>query len=159
MIPKYSTYLLIFIELEKVKVERMFSFFKSKKPSPSSSPESEPIPGQGDFVVVEPKVGGDTNPTQPNLYPHFDQNTFGYPPAMPPVNPMKPATNENAQNISYLHGVPFKLSSELSIGDSTEITKIQIDDILSVITSKMEVSQLDYDFGLERSIIAQEVTE
>lgn len=57
--------------------------------------------------------------------------------------------------MNYLHGVPFKLASELSTGDSDEIMKIQVDDILAIITSKLGVEN-DYDFGLERSIIAQE---
>lgn len=138
----------------------MFSFFKTKKPSPSSSPESDPIPSADEFVLVDPK-----NPYPPantgsgSLYPNFDQAFGGnYPPATIPTQPTSSNT-ENMHNVHYLHGVPFKLSSELSTGDSNEITKIQIDDILAIITSKMEVSQVDYDFGLERSLIAQEATE
>lgn len=140
----------------------MFSFFKSKKPSPPSSPENEPAPGPpNDFVVVDP------NPINPNpggsaLYPNFQQ-VFPYPPALPGSQPspiQQPAnTNDSPHHTNYLHGVPFKLSSELSTGDTNEIIKIQVDDILAMITSKMEVTQTDYDFGLERSIIAQEASD
>lgn len=95
------------------------------------------------------------------MYPNFDGH-FGVPPPTGPyaVNPIvSPKKEPSSPHISYLHGVPFKLSSELSTGDTNEITKIQIDDILAMITSKMEVSGNDYDFGLERSIISQEATE
>lgn len=92
------------------------------------------------------------------MYPNFDGH-FGAPPPTGPyaVNPnVSPKKEPTSPGVNYLHGVPFKLSSELSTGDTNEITKIQIDDILALITSKMEVSANDYDFGLERSIIAQE---
>lgn len=144
----------------------MFSFFKSKKPSPSSSPESEPIgsgPASGtDFVVVEKR-----DPTQPGLYPSFDpsRTPYGYPtrshlPAAPSTQPTTTTTSsDNTQNTNYLHGVPFKLSSELTATDSSEITKIQIDDILTMITSRMHMPKPDYDFALERSTIAQNSTD
>lgn len=141
----------------------MFSFFKSKKPSPPSSPELDPIPGpDSGYVVVDPARNPDPNQPRPNsMYPNFDGH-FGVPPPTGPyaVNPsVSPKKELSSPYISYLHGVPFKLSSELSTGDTNEITKIQIDDILALITSKMEVSGNEYDFGLERSIIAQEPTE
>lgn len=151
----------------------MFSFFKSKKPSPPSSPEAEPenpIPSESDFVVVDPNKAP-TNPANPaggtGLYPNFDQNfggAGGYPP-MPHANPTLPGGRglhrmDSVSQSNYLHGVPFRLNSELSEGDSSEITKIQVDDILAIIASKMEVTQTDYDFQLERSIInEQEATE
>lgn len=141
----------------------MFSFFKSKKSSPPSSPESERANGSNDFVVVDPNVGNQNPPFQgtPNMYPSFNQ-VFPYPPGNNPAANTTPTqlstntNNDNSQHSNYLHGVPFKLSSELSIGDTNEIMKIQVDDILAIITSKLEVSQNDYDFGLERSIIAEE---
>lgn len=145
----------------------MFSFFKTKKSSPPSSPESSDAKESGsgtDFVVVDPtpfpsQPGNSGNGTS-NLYPNFNQ-MYPYPPVLPGAAPTQPksTTNDSPQHTNYLHGVPFKLSSELSTGDSNEIMKIQVDDILALITSKMEVSKLDYDFGLERSIIAQEVAD
>lgn len=140
----------------------MFSFFKSKKPSPSSSPESEPIPSaDSEFVVVDPRNRDPSQPGQSasSIYPNFDRN-FGLPASsLPAAGPMNPVREPAIQHINYLHGIPFKLSSELSTGDSNEITKIQIDDILAIITSKLEVSAAEYDFGLERSIISQELTD
>lgn len=141
----------------------MFSFFKSKKSSPPSSPESERANGTNDFVVVDPNVGNQNASFQgtPNMYPSFSQG-FPYPPGNNattnpiPTQPSANTNNDSPQHMHYLHGVPFKLSSELSTGDSNEIMKIQVDDILAIITSKLEVSQNDYDFGLERSIIAEE---
>lgn len=142
----------------------MFSFFKSKKPSPSSSPELDPIPGpDSGYVVIDPTRNPDPNqpPTGNSMYPNFDGH-FGAPPPTGPyaVNPnVSPKKEPSSPHVnSYLHGVPFKLSSELSTGDTNEITKIQIDDILAMITAKMEVADSDYDFGLERSIIAEAPT-
>lgn len=147
----------------------MFSFFKSKKPSPSSSPESESFGGSGpmsgnDFVVVDNR--DNRNPAQPSLYPTFNPSAlpYGYPistnpAAIPPTQPTETTNTDNSHTTNYLHGVPFKLSSELSTGDTSEITKIQIDDILSMITSKMHMSKPDYDFALERSTIAQNASD
>lgn len=42
------------------------------------------------------------------------------------------------------------------MGDSNEIDRILVDDILAGITSKMDFNSNDYDFSLERSIIAQD---
>lgn len=148
---------------------KMFSFFKQKKPSPSSSPESDPIPSGNDFVIVDQKqTGADSNPTP--LYPNFGVQfgnpglppalPSGYPPGYPPAHPHRPPFqhSDSIQN-NYITGVPFKLSPELSTGDSDEITKIQVDDILALITSRMEVTQTNYDFTLERSLLQQNETE
>lgn len=141
----------------------MFSFFKSKKPSPPSSPESDPIPGPGHgYVIVDPNQPPPQPPVN-SMYPNFDGHFRAAPP--PPMGPyainptVNPKSEPGSPIINNLHGVPFKLSSQLSTGDSNEITKIQIDDILAMITAKLEMSRDDYDFGLERSIIAQEPTE
>lgn len=131
----------------------MFSFFKTKKPSPSSSPETDPIPSAGsDFVIVDPKQGtADPKP----LYPYFDGN-FGHPSMIPPVPTRPPLQHmDSVHQTNYINGVPFKLSSELSTGDSSEMMKIQVDDILAQITSRLEIRRLDYDFTLERSLIQQ----
>lgn len=138
----------------------MFSFFKNKKPSPPSSPELDPIPGPNsanDFVVVNPRPGDPSG----SLYPDFNRH-FGQP--IPNSGTTSgsgsgsgsPTKDPSSNHPNYLHGVPFKLNSELSCGDSDEINKIQIDDILTSITAKMEVTKQDYDFSLERSIVAQE---
>lgn len=141
----------------------MFSFFKSKKPSPASSPEpADPIPGPRNdadgFVVIDSRHGGGTMPARPSLYPNFDGH-FGNISHAPPIPTALPhgstAGTANSTPVNYLSGVPFKLSSELLTGDSNEIMKIQVDDILAIITSKMKMEDKNYDFGLERSVIAQ----
>ncbi|XP_055296948.1 uncharacterized protein LOC129565759 [Sitodiplosis mosellana] len=149
----------------------MFSFFKkeTKKSSPSSSPESDsPIPSNNDFVMVnDPRQGGaNPNPNQAPyptayptpypLYPNFGQH-FGGLPAIPPVSPSRPPfhRSESIHPTNYVQDIPFKLSSELSLGNSDEITRIQVEDILSLITSRMGVTQTDYDFTLERSLLRE----
>lgn len=130
----------------------MFSFFKGKKSSPPSSPEEDPIPSAGDFVIVDSKQGGsDPKP----LYPNFGQQ-YGGPSAVPTL-PTRPQLHHSDSVLqqNYINGIPFKLSPELSTGDSDEITRIQVDDILALITSKMEVTKMDYDFTLERSLLRQ----
>lgn len=140
----------------------MFSFFKTKKSSPSSSPESDPIPSANDFVIVDqrhdnnPNVNPNPNPNPPYpLYPNFGQ--FFHPGAMPPMPPIRQPLqhSDSVQHYNYVHDIPFKLSSQLSTGDSEEITKIQVEDILASITAKMEISQAEYDFSLERSILQE----
>lgn len=137
----------------------MFSFFKTKKSSPSSSPESEPIPSGSEFVMVDPNKGG-ADPSANPLYPNFNQQ-FGYPSGIPPALPTRPPLqhSESVHSANYINGVPFKLSPEISTGDTEEITRIQVDDILALITSKMEITQVDYDFTLERSLLQQNDTE
>lgn len=132
----------------------MFSFFKSKKPSPSSSPEPEPIPSAGDFVVIDQNQGnaGPGGLPPSSLYPNFGTGPYGPIPTAGPAASQKPQSNHP---VNYLHGVPFKLSTELSTGDTNEITKIQVDDILAMITSRLSVDQSEYDFNLERSVISQ----
>ncbi|XP_031625434.1 uncharacterized protein LOC116342082 [Contarinia nasturtii] len=139
----------------------MFSFFKTKKPSPSSSPESDAIPSasSNDFVIVDPKQGPNQNPLYPNpyasAYPNFDQH-FGNPSAMPAIPNRPPLQHsDSVHHSNYVNDIPFKLSSELSTGNSNEITRIQVDDILSMITSKMGIAQMEYDFTLERSLLQQ----
>ena len=152
----------------------MFSFFKkdTKKSSPESSPESSsPIPNNSDFVMVNDPRQGTPNPN-PNqapyptayppaypLYPNFGQHFGGAggggQPGYPPVSPTRPQLHrcDSIHPTTYVHDVPFKLSSELSLGNSDEITRIQVDDILSVITSRLGVTQTEYDFTLERSLL------
>lgn len=130
----------------------MFSFFKTKKSSPPSSPESDPIPsGSNDFVVVDPKGNSDPN-TKP-LYPNFGGQFSAMVPPLPGGRP--PLLHSDSVQLNYINGVPFKLGHGISTGDSDEITRIQVDDILAVITSKMEITKDDYDFTLERSLLRQ----
>lgn len=122
----------------------MFSLFRSKK-SPRASPE--PIPGpdastpeSDNFVIVENRNQPNPQP-QTGLYPLFD-----------------PATNSRSdtqtQPVHYLQGVPFKVSPDLSEGDGTQAFQVQVDEILAKLTRWNSVEE-DYDFMLERSLVAQ----
>lgn len=131
----------------------MFSFFKTKKSSPPSSPESDPIPSVSDFVVVNPN---DADRDAKSLYPNFGGQFSASSSNVPPLPSGRPPLqhSESVQQ-NYINGVPFKLSPEISTGDTDEITRIQVDDILALITSKMDITNEDYDFTLERSLLRQ----
>jgi hypothetical protein len=134
----------------------MFSFFKSKKPNPPA--EGDPIPhannvnntgpGEDDeFTFVERKplpVGPGGN----NIYPVI--GPAGQHPNIPPFA----ASKKEQEQISYLQGIPFKLSQQLTSGDTTQITQLKIDQIESFI-SKRQQANLDYDFSLERTIVSE----
>lgn len=141
----------------------MFSFFKTKKTSPSSSDE-DPIPSaSSDFEIVNPMPGGSQPNANPTPYPSYPYPIYpnfhnsGNPSVYPPALPTRPQLqHSDSVNYSYLSGVPFKLSPKLSKGNNSEIVKMQVDEILASITSKMYITQLDYDFTLERSILQQQ---
>lgn len=124
----------------------MFSIFRSKK-SPRASPE--PIPGpdasspeSDNFVMIEDRNHLQPQPT--GLYPLFDSTSA--------TN----SRNEEAQTqpAHYLQGVPFKISPELSEGDATQAFQMQVDEVLAKLTRWNSVEE-DYDFVLERSLVAQ----
>lgn len=115
----------------------MFSSFfgSSKKKSPS-----DPIPG-----YQEPQSGENQQPSQ---IPDSSQWTFVPEPTPPPKQQFN--RQQSIVQTNYLNGVPFKLSAELLQGDSTEKSRVQIDEILS----KMSVfDNKEYDFSLERSLV------
>lgn len=121
----------------------MFSLFRSKK-SPRSSPE--PIPGpdasppeSDNFVMVDNRP---VNPQpQTGLYPLFDATSNFH-------------NESQTQPVHYLQGVPFKLSPDLSEGDATEAFQVRVDEILAKLSRWNSVEE-DYDFTLERSLVAQ----
>lgn len=129
----------------------MFSFFKSSK---KAEEPAEPIPAaaskqEDEFIFVERKNDQPQPPPtqQQSIYPQFPG--YGDNPAQYP-----PKTIVNNHPPSYIQGVPFKLSTQLSNDSNIEIEKIQTDEILSFIVNKVH-SKLDYDFSLERSVIAE----
>lgn len=122
----------------------MFSIFRSKK-SPRASPE--PIPGpdaspseSDNFVMVDDRNKLNPQP-QSGLYPLFDATSGS-------------RSDVQTQPVHYLQGVPFKLDSDLSDGDGTEAFQMQVDEILAKLTRWNSVEE-DYDFTLERSLVAQ----
>ncbi|XP_058442991.1 uncharacterized protein LOC131425261 [Malaya genurostris] len=134
----------------------MFSFFKSKKPSPDNSP-AEPIPGpipptpkEDDFIFVERKS---SNP--PSV---ADSPSHGIYPSIPVatgagstgIAAVRQRSEEKTSHI--LHGVPFKLSPGLAKDTSMEVTQYQLNEILNFI-GRVTNAQLGYGFSLERSVL------
>ncbi|KAG4078151.1 hypothetical protein HA402_002203 [Bradysia odoriphaga] len=119
----------------------MFSLFRSKK-SPRASPEPEPGVESDNFVMVD-----DRNPFKPNSQPQTN--------LYPLVNPASTSTSDNQpQPVHYLQDVPFKLSSDLTEGDTAEAFQMQVDEILAKLTRWNSIEE-DYDFVLERSLVSQ----
>lgn len=142
----------------------MFSFFKSKKHSPTASPEYDPIPGpdtrpstadQDGFTVINPSPHRH-NPHQRNSGDNFVYPTLGL--GGGGVTDNGGSTNVTLDSPSAtfhpLQGVPFKIAAELKDDDTTEVCRLQIDEILAYLTRTFELSG-DYEFRLERAIIAQ----
>ncbi|XP_052862263.1 uncharacterized protein LOC128268977 [Anopheles cruzii] len=147
----------------------MFSFFKSKKPSPEQTP-SEPIPGpipvvlkDEDFIFVErrgsPKGGpGAEQPSGgPGASLPASSNSSALYPAVPerPKSPVN-VRQHNEEKIGHvLHDVPMRLAAELCPYTNPEDTRIQLNEVLAFIwrsTSGYE-TMVDYDFSLERSVL------
>lgn len=101
------------------------------------------------------------------FYGYFKKTKKGSPPTLDPIpradtsrdQSIKPSSSRQAQHCGCNHyfftnGIPFELSPKFSTADSLEITRIQVDDILNLITStREEVAKLNYDFKLERSVL------
>lgn len=158
----------------------MFSFFKSKKPSPTDSTEFEhSIPGpdttidRDGFTVINP-LNPHHSPYQHNQYQQQGgggASNFVYPNlggggGSNPLSPLRfgsggsatpnqqPTPESPSATFHYLQGVPFKLSAELNTSDTTEVSRLQIDEILAYLTRTFELSG-DYEFRLEHTLVAQ----
>ncbi|XP_050073183.1 uncharacterized protein LOC126561257 [Anopheles maculipalpis] len=147
----------------------MFSFFKSKKPSPTQIP-TDPIPGavppaprEDDFIFIErrsqqPTDDGSTNGTGTGAAPSGAGGGL-YPtvPEVPaagseqPGNPVPVRQRSDEKAGHALHGVPFRLSADIGQPADMEITRIQTNEILAYIARVMYAP--DYDFSLERSVL------
>lgn len=148
----------------------MFSFFSksSKKHSPVESPDSNDevvAPSQQqeeDFIMIEGRNRRQPlNPYQQSggVYPSLDgTSAYGGNIGVPHPNNAHPGPvkrQDSNANFHYLQGVPFKLSSEIDTGaDSTEVQRIQVDEILASLTRMMEMSA-DYEFKLEQTTVSQ----
>lgn len=131
----------------------MFSFFKSsKKHSPIESPEVSDapvptLPDPDDFVLIEQRSRQVTpsNPYQQsgnNVYPLINSSA---------TTPIK--RQDSATAFHFLQGVPFKLSNSLTGVDSTEVMRIQVDEILASLTRRLDFVN-DYEFTLEQNTIS-----
>lgn len=90
------------------------------------------------------------------MYPvmdHFGMNSRQGMPYPPPQRTLQPQMSlESAGN--PVRGVPFKLSPEIASDTDTEISRYQINELMSFITNYEQDSiKLDYDFKLERSLL------
>lgn len=117
----------------------MFSLFRSKK-----SPRASPEPGQeaDNFVIVQ-----DPNPFPPNTQPQT-----GLYPLVDPAS--LPSGDASSAPVHYLQDVPFKLSSDLTEGDATQAFQMQLDEMIARMSRWNSIEE-DYDFMLERSLVAQ----
>ncbi|XP_055639150.1 uncharacterized protein LOC129777073 [Toxorhynchites rutilus septentrionalis] len=132
----------------------MFSFFKSKKPSPVHTAE-EPIPGpippaprDDDFIFIEQKGSTPPSGITDGLYP----NLPGVP--VPAANSSGQVRQKSEEKMSHhLEGVPFKLAPTLAPDNNAEISQYQVNEILAFIARRKH-SPLEYDFSLERSVLS-----
>ncbi|KFB43902.1 hypothetical protein ZHAS_00011725 [Anopheles sinensis] len=149
----------------------MFSFFKTKKPSPTHTPV-EPIPGaapapprEDDFIFIErrgaspkPNVGGEDekSPLSPGgsgLYPAIPGPLAKDPAKVAPV--ARQYSEEKWTH--FMSQVPFKLAPELCVDDLNELSRLQTYDVLSYITQIL-YSQ-EYNFHLEKSVLNEMAKE
>lgn len=140
----------------------MFSFFKSsKKHSPIESPEVSDapvptLPDPDDFVLIEQRSRQVTpsNPYQQsgnNVYPLIGSGSSYPQPNSSATTPIK--RQDSATAFHFLQGVPFKLSNSLTGVDSTEVMRIQVDEILASLTRRLDFVN-DYEFTLEQNTIS-----
>lgn len=136
----------------------MLSFFSKKKHSPPDTPPEEVIQGPDsqansgdDFIFVEKKPPA--APVYPPMLPAFGSAGLPYPGPYNPTasRPSSSVLNNNTTPIPYVQGVPFELAPELCQKNVYEVTQMQVDGILALLTRQMSVEE-DYSFTLERAV-------
>uniref|UniRef100_A0A2M4AR19 UMA domain-containing protein n=2 Tax=Anopheles triannulatus TaxID=58253 RepID=A0A2M4AR19_9DIPT len=153
----------------------MFSFFKSKKPSPDQTP-SEPIPGpvpspprEDSFIFIErrpiPSSGGGATDEWNSRGPAGDPSISSVGAVGPgqdtPATSPTVTRHRSEEKVGHyaLHGVPFRLGTEVdSSYTDPDMTRLQVTEILTFIgrASAMEHGiSVDYDFALERSVLLE----
>lgn len=124
---------------------------KKQKESPPETPEEEPSQPDDEYIFIEKRNQPEPNPNglPPNLYPPLNITPYPSMPAVPKQNSQEAQTND-------LHSIPFKLSKELerSLNDDLVIDKLRLDEIVSFI-KRVNMKNYDYEFSLERSVIAE----
>lgn len=130
-------------------------FFGKKKhrESPPETPEEPPAPPDDEYIFVEKRnqSGPNSDDKTPGLYPSLN-NINSYP-AMPTALVKQ---NSQESHSSDLSNIPFKLCKELerNMNDDLLIDKLRLDEILNFI-KRVKVENYDYEFSLERSVIAE----
>lgn len=136
----------------------MLSFFSKKKQSPETTPGDITIQGPAEgnvegFVVVDNQHPGTH---QSSTFPKANQMMplYPYPPTSfgVEVNQGNCNSNTNQTPVPYIMGIPFKLSSQLCSKTSFEVTQMEVDGILALMTKQMQLEN-EYDFKLERGIL------
>ncbi|XP_067634898.1 uncharacterized protein [Eurosta solidaginis] len=146
----------------------MLSFFAKKKQSVDISPEeaiqgpADPTQtndggcGSDDFIFVERKPLDDHSKLSSQgmvIYPPMPSIPWGRLPAQTPGYLPKYSGSDNATPVPYVHGVPFQLAPQLSSKSDFEVTQLQVDSILALLTRQMSIDETEeYNFALERSI-------
>ncbi|XP_055837074.1 uncharacterized protein LOC129905585 [Episyrphus balteatus] len=138
----------------------MLSFFSKKKPSPETPPGEitmkGPSEGNGEeFIIVENQHPGGPPPPFHNPTPMMP--LYPYPPTsfgLPPSN-NNPSNSMQNNPVPYIMGIPFNLSPQLCTKTSFEVTQMEVDGILALMTKQMQLES-DYDFKLERGILSEE---
>lgn len=146
----------------------MLSFFSKKKQDTDSAEEAIQGPtdstqlneGGDDFIFIERKTS-DHDPTKfsaqgigmyPPIPPAFGMGRFPGQPVYPPMTNVASAS-DNVSPVPYVQGVPFELAPQLSTKSDFEVTQLQVDSILALLTRQMSVDENEeYNFALERSI-------
>ncbi|XP_017474154.1 PREDICTED: uncharacterized protein LOC108364816 [Rhagoletis zephyria] len=147
----------------------MLSFFSKKKPDsppveviqgPADPTQSNESGGGDDFIFVERKTSDNDParlPTQgmgmyPPMPPTFGMGKFPGPPVYPSTSSAASGCDTTAP-VPYVQGIPFELAPQLSTKSDFEITQLQVDSILALLTRQMSVDENEeYNFALERSI-------
>lgn len=134
----------------------MFSSLFGKRRSSPIEDDTPPIPGpksDDEFEIVDggaasrgglyPSVSGISGPGVPHPLR----------PAPPtPIPAFRPALD---QTFHYLQGVPFALSKELRMASNKDAFATEIGDLLAFLTTKLNMSGYEYDFGVEKSVLKE----
>jgi hypothetical protein len=149
---------------------RLFGQSKRRDPpSPSGSTNSEEKEGEEGFTVVgDTRASNAAPPNDPFSYltqlPYQLPNQGGYPPpggAPPGGGGGVPRTTPSFQSQTSvreapLDGVLFQLSPRLTTDSELEYMTTAVDSVMNKIKS-MDWAAFDYNFSLERSVIANDV--
>ncbi|XP_018794512.1 PREDICTED: uncharacterized protein LOC108972405 isoform X2 [Bactrocera latifrons] len=125
----------------------MLSFFSKKKQDTDFAEEA--IQGPTDSTQSNEAQGIGMYPPIP---PAFGMGRYPGQAVYPPMTNVASAS-DNVSPVPYVQGVPFELAPQLSSKSDFEVTQLQVDSILALLTRQMSVDENEeYNFALERSI-------